>query len=130
MIACRVLIFCIGGICCAATEQTVMLPPIYLPPVNLAATETAQIGIMSSAAGYVGYTFVAGCTASVTFYGADGSPIGTSAGFPLGDRTDFLCQAAVRFYRSRGIKHSDSSRDRAYHSIEAAVSTRVYVADV
>ncbi len=58
---------------------------IYLPPLNLAATETAELGITSSAAGYVGGAFLTTCDAAVTFYGADGSAIRAASNFTVGD---------------------------------------------
>jgi hypothetical protein len=58
---------------------------IYLPPLNLAATETAEVGITSSAAGYVGGAFLTTCNAAVAFYGADGSALGAASDFTIGD---------------------------------------------
>jgi hypothetical protein len=57
---------------------------IFLPPVSLAATETAQVQIMSSAAAYVGDSFLTNCNAGVTFYGPDGSALGTATDFTVG----------------------------------------------
>jgi hypothetical protein len=66
---------------------------ILLPPVSLAATETAQALIMSSAAAYVGDTFVTNCNAAVTFYGADGSVLGTATDFTVtGSRQIFSAE--------------------------------------
>jgi len=56
---------------------------IVVPPVGLARTETAQIDVTSSAAGYVGSS-AASCDGIVTFYGADGSALGAPATFTLG----------------------------------------------
>ena len=80
MILRRVLFSLIGSICYAQVPQAA-----FLPPVNLAATETARIGIMSSAAAYVGDTFLAPCNAAVTFYDSHGSPVGAAANFTIGD---------------------------------------------
>jgi hypothetical protein len=108
MIPRRVLLFCIGCICSAAipaygqASQT-----IFLPPVNLAATETAGIGIMSAAAGYVGSAFPTTCTASVTFYGADGSALGAATNFTIGDTRQIF--AAELPYASTGANGSSIS---------------------
>src|SRR5580704_10595143 len=82
----RALMFCIGGVCCAAVAAYGQSPEkIFLPPVNLAASETAEVQITSSAAAYVGDDFVANCNAVVTFFGADGSALGTASNFAVGD---------------------------------------------
>jgi hypothetical protein len=69
--------------CVDASFFCVLPQTVVLPPVNLAASETAQIRIMSSAAGYPGGAFVANCKASLTFYGADGSPLGGATNFDI-----------------------------------------------
>jgi hypothetical protein len=82
----RALMFCIGGLCCAAIAVQAQNPQtVFLPPVNLAASETAEVQITSSAAAYVGEDFVANCYAVVTFYGAHGSMLGTYFNFAIGD---------------------------------------------
>jgi hypothetical protein len=82
MIPRRVLLCCVAGICAANGQSP---QTIFLPPVNLAPTETAQVEIMSSAAAYVGGAFISPCGASVTFHGADGSALGTAANFTIGN---------------------------------------------
>ena len=103
----RVLIFCSGAIWCAAIAAYGQTPQtIFLPPVNLAATETAQIGITSSAAGYVGGAFLTSCNASVTFYGAHGAAIGTATNFAIGDtRQSFSAELP---YASTGANGSST----------------------
>ncbi len=86
MIPRRALIFCFRCLCCAAVAAYGQSPQtIFLPPVNLAATETAQIEITSSAAAYVGQALLTTCNAALTFYGAGGSVIGTPAHFTIAD---------------------------------------------
>jgi hypothetical protein len=57
---------------------------IVLPPLNLAASETVQIGLVSSAAGYS--ESPGACTGSVSFYGANGSVIGVPTAFNIDKR--------------------------------------------
>jgi hypothetical protein len=103
----RVLIFCCAGTCCAVIASYGQTPQtIFLPAVNLAATETAQISITSSAAGYVGGAFLASCNASVTFYGADGAAIGTAANFMIGDTRESY--SADLAYASTGANGSST----------------------
>jgi len=56
---------------------------IVLPPVRLAVTESAQIDVISSVAGFTGAP-AASCDGSIRFTGADGSAIGTPANFVVG----------------------------------------------
>jgi hypothetical protein len=86
MIRPRTLGLCIPSICCAAIAYGQQIPQVVvLPPVNLAAGETAQVGIMSSAGSYPGGTFVTTCQGSFTFYGADGSALGGATNFIVGN---------------------------------------------
>ncbi len=59
---------------------------IVLPPIDVGATELAQVNVMSSAVGYVGWTYLANCEATVTFYDASGAVIGNSTKFTLGQK--------------------------------------------
>jgi len=52
--------------------------------VNLAASETVEIGIVSSAAGYS--ESPGACSGSIAFYGADGSVIGVPTAFNIDKR--------------------------------------------
>jgi len=102
MILRRLLLPCISGIISAAIAAYGQNPQtIFLPPVNLAASETAQIQIMSSAAAYVGGAFLTPCTAEVTFYGAGGSTLGTPANFTIGDTRQIF--SAQLPYASTGV---------------------------
>jgi len=102
MIQRRLLLPCISSIFSAAIAAYGQSPQtIFLPPVNLAATETAQIQIMSSAAAYVGGTFLTPCNAVVTFYGAGGSALGTAANFTIGDTRQIF--SAQLPYASTGV---------------------------
>jgi len=116
MISCRVLFSYIAGLWYAAIaaygqpSQT-----IVLPPVALAAAETAQINVMSSAANYPGWSLVTPCSASVTFYGADGSVIGAPTTLVVGGTLGpvVLGEAAQIFsaqlpYASTGVKASST----------------------
>jgi hypothetical protein len=58
---------------------------VVLPPVGLTAAEMAQVSIMSAASDYPGWTFTNECHASITFYGADGSTLGTPTTFTIGE---------------------------------------------
>jgi hypothetical protein len=82
MIPRRVLLICITGVCAAYGQSPLT---VFLPPVNLAPTETAQVEITSSAAAYVGGAFISPCSAAVTFHGADGSALGTATNFTIGN---------------------------------------------
>jgi hypothetical protein len=106
MILRRVLFSLIGGICYAQVPQTV-----FLPPVNLAATETARIGIMSSAAAYVGDTFLAPCNAAVTFYDSHGSAVGDATNFTIADsRQIFSAELPFALTGGSGSSTSISAR--------------------
>lgn len=83
MIGSRILL-CIGGMCCIAPAAHGRPQTVVLPPVNLAATETAEINLRSLAADYPGWGFGGDCQASATFYGADGSILGSPAAFIVG----------------------------------------------
>jgi hypothetical protein len=102
----RVLLFGIGGIFGAAMAAYGQTPlTIYLPPVNLGATETAEIAISSSAAAYSGYAFVTGCSASVTFHGPDGAAIGMASDSTVADTRQIF--SADLPFASTGAKGSD-----------------------
>lgn len=82
----RVHVFCLLGIWCIGNAAYGQNPQtIVLPPVGLATTETAQINVMSAAAGYPGGAFVTSCQVSVTFYGSDGSALGKATEFTVGN---------------------------------------------
>jgi hypothetical protein len=87
MINRRIFLSCIVGIWCVAIAAYGQVPTwtVVLPPVSLAATETAETNILSSAASYAGDAFVTTCQASVTFYGADGSALGPATTFTVGN---------------------------------------------
>jgi hypothetical protein len=103
MIPRRVFLFWIGGLCCAQT--------VYLPPVNLASSETAQVAIMSSAAAYVGGSFLTPCNAVVTFYGSDDSAIGTPTNFSVGDtRQIYTAQLPYATASAKGSSTAISAR--------------------
>jgi hypothetical protein len=87
MINRRILLSFITGISCTAIAAYGQVPTwtTVLPPVGLAATETAEINILSSAASYAGDAFVTTCQASVTFYGTDGSALGAATTFTVGN---------------------------------------------
>ena len=63
---------------------------MVLPPVGLSADETAEVNIMSYAAGFTG-SAAASCQASVTFYAADGLVAGTASDL-LGQRQTHRAQ--------------------------------------
>ncbi len=91
MIKRRCLAFCFPGIWMAAIAADGQIPrTIVLAPVGLAATETAQINIVSSAAAYPGGAFVTTCQASVTFYGADGTALGAATDLTAGNTAQVL----------------------------------------
>jgi hypothetical protein len=99
------------GIWCAAMAcgqqspaKTIPHNTIVLPPVGLATSETAQINIMGTAANYPGWSFVTTCQASVTFYGPDGSTLGSPTSFILGKTPQIF--SVVLPYASVGAKTS------------------------
>jgi hypothetical protein len=68
---------------------------IVLPPIDVGATEFAQVNVMSSE---VGWTYLADCKATVTFYDASGAVIGNSIKFTLGQKaTSVFSPTALLF---------------------------------
>ena len=78
---------------------------IVLPPVSLATTETAQVDLVSSAAGHS--ESPGPCDASVTFYGADGVSLGTPTSFAVGKAPEVF--SAQLPYASTGTKLSSTA---------------------
>ena len=90
---------------CDSVYQRMPNQVIVLPPVSLATTETAQVDLASSAAGYS--TSPEACNASVTFYGADGVALGTPTVFALGKAPEVF--SAQLPYASTGGKISSTA---------------------
>lgn len=79
---------------------------IVLPPVGLGATETAQISVMSSAAGYPGWSFVTTCQVAITFYDRDGSALSAPTTFTVAKSAQIF--VAELPYASTGAKGSST----------------------
>jgi hypothetical protein len=107
---------------CSSEYLSVPSQAIALPPVSLAASETAEVDVVSSAAGYSTSPDICG-TSTIAFYRADGSAIGSPTAFNAGN-TPQIFSAQLR-YADAGATALQRRRADSVSAPIAAISAQI-----